>query len=171
MAKHLMQPRCHSRDHPGWSSLKERGRSSPRTWCVVTDFSGFPGRCRTGAGEGSGVKVERPQGEARGRTTLAPTPSGADSVCPGGPGVVGWPCSPVSDVDGWQRDDPVAGHPFATGNGWHGSATAAARTGSIRVVDRATGGGQTSTGLASWLRRDQVHAGRARQRMCPSRSP
>jgi hypothetical protein len=39
------------------------------------------------------------------------------------------------------------------------------------VVDRATGGGQTCNGLASWLRRIHAYAGRARRRMCPSRSP
>ncbi len=58
--------------------------------------------------------------------------------------------------------------PAGGGMEWYGRSQA----GSIRVVDHATGGGgQTCGDLASWLRRAVVHAGRARQRMCPSRSP
>jgi len=47
---------------------------------------------------------------------------------------------------------PVAGHPFAAGEGgmeWYGRSQA----GSIRYVDRAAGGGQTCNDLASWPRR------------------
>ena len=55
---------------------------------------------------------------------------------------------------------------FTGGMEWYGRSQAE----SIRVVDRATGGGQTCNDLAPGCAGGKAHAGRARQRTCPSRS-
>jgi len=147
------------------------GPVKPSGLGVLVTFFWISGAVEGRRRRGAGVKVERPQGEARGRTTLTPAPSGADFVCPGESGVVGAAFSSVRCGQAAVPGGPVAGHPFATGRGWHG------------VLRRQPGGVNQITSTASpvggsdhprprvWLRRAGVHAGRVRARMCPSRSP
>ena len=104
---------------------------------------------RTNAGEGSGSRLE-PEVDPRSGLGLDADPERRRMFAPGtGYWGCGWPCSPASAVDGWaSAGSPVAGHPFAAGEGgmeWYGCSQA----GSIRYVDRATGGGQTCNDLAS----------------------
>src|SRR6266566_1250544 len=101
-----------------------------------------------------------------------PTPSGAESLCRGIPGL--WVAVFSSVLMRTVERSGIARSLFIpsppTRVAW--SVTAAARRGQSRQVDHATGGGgQNGNDLACWLSRAVTHAGRARQRMCPSRSP
>src|SRR5215471_17248666 len=115
-------------------------------------FVSFFGIFRAGelqaSARGLGSRLE-PSVSGKG-LALTPAPCGAGSCVPGVVGC-GLACSPVSEVDGQRRrGDPVAVHSFATGGGWHG-VVRRSQTGSIKLVDHATGGGsQNPHDFACW---------------------
>ena len=133
-------------------------------WCW------FPGSVQANAIEVSGSRLDRRSTRAAG-VALTSAPRGAESLPPGR-AMAGCEAAYLQRpmwTDGQRGSDPVAGHPFATlVVAW--SDAAAARRGQSDCSTSPCGG-QTRNDHASWLRPDLSHAGRARQRMCPSRSP
>jgi len=130
--------------------------------------AGFPGRCRQAPARGRG------QGSTGGRPVGRGLDAGSEwrRLCVPGIRLWGWrvlQCPDVGTVsEAGSRSLFIPSPPARGGMEWY----AAARRGQSRQVDHATvGGGQNGLDLAYWLRRVGTHAGRARQRMCPSRSP
>jgi hypothetical protein len=136
------------------------------------------GRSWACAGEVSG---SRWSARSAARTYDLDPDTGWRRLCPGreqgwgccGAAVLQRPMWTVGDGQAQGVWSPVIPSPPAW-VAWSGAA--AAGSGSIRYVDLATaGGGHTAPDLATWLRPDPAHAGRAggavRQRMCPSRRP
>jgi hypothetical protein len=148
------------------SSLTGRGRVNPGG---CDRFFRFPGSVRTNAGKGSGSRLGRRSTRASGLGLDA----GSDRrriVAPGTRAVRLWVavfsivrCGRCGGTGSLRL--PVIPSP-PRGMEWYGRS----QSGSIRVVDRATSGDQTCNDRACWLRRSGAHAGRARQRTCPSRS-
>jgi hypothetical protein len=148
--------------------------------CQASDLGLFVAVCWVpGTGAGQALVRFRGQGSTGGRPrrglALMPAPRWRSVFVPGGisPGLWGgrvlqrpmWTDGNCQNVSGC-RSSLRHRHWVA----W--SAAAAARRGQSDTLDHATnGGGQTRADLASWLRPDGAHAGRVRQRMCPSRSP
>ena len=154
----------------GWSSLKERGRSTPLGQGVCDWSVLVPGSVQTNASEGSGSRLDRKVDPRSGLGHDA----GSEwrMMCTPGSVLVGGRVLQRPMWTVWRnrgtRLPVIPSPPAGGGMEWYGRSQA----GSIRVCrPRHRGGGQTSSDLASWLRRAVVHAGRARQRMCPSRSP
>jgi hypothetical protein len=150
------------------------GPCQPQARGACDRFLLIPGSVRAYAGEGSGSRLDRRSTRVSG-LGLDADPERAQNRRAGNEvGEVVGVGRVLSNVRSGRCGEPGVRLPVIPSPptiGWHGVVRPQPGTGSIRDVDHATGGGQTSNDRASWLRRNHAHAGRARQRMCPSRSP
>jgi RNA polymerase sigma factor (sigma-70 family) len=147
------------------SSLKGRGRSRPTVLSLCDRFCPFPARCgQTPArGPGQGSTGGRP---AQAGVALTPTLSGAESSRRERVWVL-WVAVFSSVRCGRCRQNRESGCRSSLRHrlGWHGVVRPQPGRGQSVWSTTPPGGGQTANGLASWLRRNHAHAGRARQRI------